>query len=79
MKQLYWNLNNLKNFPYPIVIFESPQRIKRTLDDLKNFWGDRQAVVGRELTKKFESIYRGKISQINPREQGEFVLVVNYE
>lgn len=72
-------LNNFKNFPYPIVIFESPQRINRTLDDIKNSWGDRQVIIGREMTKKFESIYRGKISEIQIREQGEFVIIINHE
>jgi 16S rRNA (cytidine1402-2'-O)-methyltransferase len=36
-------------------------------------------MVGRELTKKFETIYRGKISEVLPqiKEKGEFVLIVS--
>ncbi|MGA2666590.1 MAG: 16S rRNA (cytidine(1402)-2'-O)-methyltransferase [Patescibacteria group bacterium] len=68
----------IKNFEYPIVIFESPHRIKKTLMDIKENLGDRQVIVGRELTKKFEEILRGKVSSIQPKikEQGEFVILI---
>lgn len=62
---------------YPVIIYESPHRIIKTLKQLEEV-GKFEIVVGRELTKKFETIYRGKISevinQIEPR--GEFVIVV---
>lgn len=61
-----------------IVFFESPHRIKKTLKDLMGIFYERDVVVLRELTKKFEKIYRGKIkdiiNDINPK--GEFVVVV---
>ena len=65
----------LKDFP--IVLYESPYRIIKTLNDLQLTIGDKQIVVCRELTKKFETIYRGKISQILPKikPKGEFVIV----
>jgi 16S rRNA (cytidine1402-2'-O)-methyltransferase len=74
-------LGSLKTFPYPIVIFESPYRIQKTLEDIQKSLGDRQIIVGRELTKKFEEILRGKISEVLPkiREQGEFVIIINNE
>jgi len=63
---------------YPVIIYESPYRILKTLKQLgeiNNF----EVVICRELTKKFETVYRGKINdiiqQIKPR--GEFVVVVN--
>ncbi|MDP2934617.1 MAG: 16S rRNA (cytidine(1402)-2'-O)-methyltransferase [bacterium] len=68
----------LSEYKYPIVIYESPHRIIKTLNELKNI-GEFDIVVGRELTKKFETIYRGKISEIIPKiePRGEFVIVVN--
>jgi 16S rRNA (cytidine1402-2'-O)-methyltransferase len=62
---------------YPVIIYESPYRILKTLRELNNFSGF-DIVVGRELTKMFETIYRGKISEIidkiEPR--GEFVIAL---
>jgi 16S rRNA (cytidine1402-2'-O)-methyltransferase len=65
---------------YPVIIYESPHRILKTLkelNDLDNF----DIVIGRELTKKFETIYRGRIKDIiNQIEKsiikGEFVIVI---
>jgi 16S rRNA (cytidine1402-2'-O)-methyltransferase len=60
---------------YPVVIYESPYRILKTLKEL-NEAGKFDIVVGRELTKKFETVYRGDIKdiikQIKPK--GEFVI-----
>lgn len=61
---------------YPVIIYESPYRILKTLNEL-NEVGKFDIAVGRELTKKFETISRGKIKdiikQIKPK--GEFVIV----
>lgn len=64
----------------PVVLYESPHRIPRTLRDLRKACGDREIVVCRELTKKFEQVWRGKLSDAleqfsSPR--GEFVLVLS--
>jgi 16S rRNA (cytidine1402-2'-O)-methyltransferase len=61
------------------VLYESPYRILKTLNDLREALGDLPVVVCRELTKKFETIYRGKISQIIPKikPKGEFVVVIS--
>ena len=63
----------------PVVICESPYRIIATLKAIQEIAGDREVVLGRELTKKFEDILRGKISEILPkiRSQGEFVIIIN--
>ncbi len=60
---------------YPVVIYESTHRIKKTLAELKEL-EDFECVIGRELTKKFETIYYGKISEIKIEEKGEFVLII---
>jgi len=60
------------------VLYESPYRIKKLMDEILEFVGDREIVVCRELTKKFEEIYRGKVSEIigEVKEKGEFVIIV---
>ncbi|MBM2821121.1 MAG: rsmI [Candidatus Berkelbacteria bacterium] len=70
--------SKIKEYSWPMVIFESPFRIKKTLNDLQSVLGDRKIIIGRELTKKFEEILRGKISEVLPkvREQGEFILII---
>jgi len=64
-------------YKYPVAIYESPYRILKTLKELNNF-GNFDIVIGRELTKKFETIYRGKISEIIDKiePKGEFVIVI---
>jgi 16S rRNA (cytidine1402-2'-O)-methyltransferase len=47
-----------------IVFYESPVRIFTSLQDIYNVLGDREIVVARELTKIFEEIRRGKVSEI---------------
>ncbi len=66
----------------PVIFFEAPYRIIRTLEDVQKTAGNRQVVVGRELTKKFEKIYRGLVDEILKKLQdenikGEFTVIVN--
>ncbi len=65
---------------YTVVFYESSHRIKKCIQELVEFvGGDREVCICRELTKKFESIYRGKISAIanmDIPDKGEFVVVV---
>lgn len=64
------------------VFYESTHRILKTLNKLKDLGlGDKQVIVCRELTKKFETIYRGNIEEVlNKLEKdvtkGEFVVIV---
>jgi 16S rRNA (cytidine1402-2'-O)-methyltransferase len=65
-----------------LVLYESPHRLLRTLEDLKKTLGNRRAAVCRELTKKFEEVLRGTLEELttafsNRAVQGEFVLVVH--
>ena len=65
-----------------IVFYESTHRIIKTLERLKEILDDkRQIVVGREMTKKFETIYRGSVLQVldelkKGNSKGEFVVIV---
>jgi 16S rRNA (cytidine1402-2'-O)-methyltransferase len=67
--------------PQTLVFFEAPHRLVSCLKDMRQVLGDRQAVVARELTKKFEEIVRGLLSDVvkhfektSPR--GEAVILV---
>lgn len=74
-------LETLRNEPRTMVMYESPYRVVRTLRDLEATLGNRQIVVVRELTKKFEEVVRGSLTEINSdieqlKLKGEFVLVI---
>ncbi len=66
---------------HTVVFYESGHRILKCLQELKMVLSaKRQIVVCRELTKKFETIYRGNIDNIIEQmqdERGEFVVVIN--
>jgi len=64
-----------------LIFYESPMRVLETLADIREVLGDRRAALARELTKKFEEVLRGKISEIIGElgarvVKGEIVLVV---
>jgi 16S rRNA (cytidine1402-2'-O)-methyltransferase len=52
---------------WPFVIYESPQRLASTLNDLIQAVGDRQVTIGRELTKLHEEVFRGTLSEAAER------------
>ncbi len=66
----------------PVIFYESTYRIIKTLKQLAEIVPTRQLIVARELTKKFETIYRGVAREILNQFQitstkGEFVVIVN--
>jgi 16S rRNA (cytidine1402-2'-O)-methyltransferase len=66
---------------WTLVAFETPHRLLEALGDLEAAFGDRPLVVCRELTKRFEEIWRGTISQArahfaSQEPRGEFTLVI---
>jgi 16S rRNA (cytidine1402-2'-O)-methyltransferase len=67
----------LAEYKYPVIIYESPYRVIKTLNELVQI-NDFEIVIGRELSKKFETIYRGKIKDIIGKIElrGEFVIVL---
>jgi 16S rRNA (cytidine1402-2'-O)-methyltransferase len=74
-------LTELASDPRTVVIFESPQRLLRTLEELKKLCGDRECAVAREMTKKFEEFSRGTIEEVlehygNKSVKGEIVILL---
>ncbi len=75
-------IRQLANLKYPVIFYESPHRILKTLNELKILNQNLRMVVARELTKKFETIYRGNIGKVigeieKDKIKGEFVVIVN--
>lgn len=62
-----------------LVIYESPLRVKKTLEDLHHILGDRNLVLARELTKMFETITRTTLKESLSEDidtRGEYVIIV---
>jgi 16S rRNA (cytidine1402-2'-O)-methyltransferase len=57
-------LEALRDEPRTLVFYESPRRVHALLSDMQALWGDRRVVVARELTKKFEEVLRGRITEV---------------
>lgn len=74
----------LKDREETLIFYESPHRLLITLEAMKEIFGDREAVIVRELTKKFEEISRGHLSGLFQKFSkgkifGEIVLLVTGE
>jgi 16S rRNA (cytidine1402-2'-O)-methyltransferase len=74
-------LKELEEVRETLILYESPHRLSETLKDILEILGDREIVLTRELTKVYEEILRGKVSQIQNligerKLKGEITLVV---
>jgi len=74
-------LEGLRSEPRTVVFYESPHHIERTLAEIAEVIGERDVVVGRELTKVFEEILRGRVSAVRRSlaekpARGEYTIVV---
>lgn len=74
-------LESLKPFEGTLVLYESPYRIEKLLGELVEVFPDRQVVLARELTKKFEEYLRGKPAELlelakKRSLKGEFVVMI---
>ena len=72
---------SIENEERTIIFYETPHRLKRALKDMLEILGDRKVVLARELTKMYEEIIRGKLSQIlskidSKEIKGEITLIV---
>ncbi|AUT01052.1 16S rRNA (cytidine(1402)-2'-O)-methyltransferase [Nostoc sp. CENA543] len=76
------HLETLQTESRTIIFYESPHRLRDTLQDLAEIWGsDRQIVLARELTKLYEEFWRGSLEEAiahyqQKEPQGEYTLVV---
>ncbi len=67
--------------PHTLIFYESPYRLHAFLQDALQVYGDRQAAVANDLTKKFEQVDRGLLSALIPlyadqKLRGEFTVVI---
>ncbi len=74
-------LAQLVNEERTLILFESPHRLCRFLEDALEVLGERNIVITRELTKHFEEIFRGNISEAlekfrTTEPRGEFTIVI---
>ena len=73
-------LEQLKAYNSTLIFYEAPHRIHEMLDDIKEIiGGERQIAIAREITKKFEEIYRGTVEEIikqNIEFKGELVIIL---
>jgi len=77
-------LEELKGEKRTVIFYESCHRLLKTLKDIEEIFGDCSICVVREMTKKFEEVLRGKVSEIIQHFQGniprgEFILLLSLE
>jgi 16S rRNA (cytidine1402-2'-O)-methyltransferase len=70
-----------RDSPHTLVFYETPHRLRDFLADALSVYGDRPAAVANELTKLFENVQRGSLSELLARVEaeeprGEFVVVI---
>lgn len=75
-------LEEASSLEHTLVFFESPHRVLAVLREMLEIFGDREAVLSRELTKKFEEISRGRLSTLveqfsKKKPLGEIVLIIS--
>ena len=72
-------LENLKSLKATMIFYEAPHRLEKTLENMLKILGNRNISISREISKKYEEVYRGNISQVIEEAKdakGEFVIVV---
>jgi len=70
-----------RDSPHTLIFYESPHRLREFLADALAVYGDRPAAVANELTKLFESVRRGTLSElvaalVDTEPRGEYVVVI---
>lgn len=73
-------LKKMKFNTCSMIFYEAPHRILKTMELMLEVFGDREVSLSREISKKYESVYRGNISSLLPTlidVKGEFVVVVS--
>lgn len=75
------HLESVKNTRNTLIFYEGPTKVKATLKDMLSVFGDRPAAIARELTKIYEQVIRGTLSELiehfeTTEPKGEFVILV---
>lgn len=73
-------LEQLKKIKDTLIFYEAPHRIMKTLNQMLEVFGNRKICIAREISKKFETIYRGTIQEVlasGEEMKGEIVLLVD--
>ena len=73
-------LEKLTSFSTTLIFFEAVHRLKATLQLMQTVWRERRFALARELTKKYETIYRGQLSMLKLEKihyKGEFVIIID--
>ena len=72
-------LEDLKEHKFTLVFYEAPHRITKTLENIKQIFGNRQGAIIREISKKYEEVIRGDIDTLietSVNLKGEIVLII---
>lgn len=72
-------LQNIASFSDTLIFYESPHRIYQTLQDMLEILGNRKISISREISKKYEEVYRGTIEEILREikgSKGEMVIIL---
>ncbi len=77
-------LEELAAFRGTVILYEAPPRLGGTLEDVRTHFGERRVALCRELTKKFETVIRGSVTEVleevgRKTPKGECVLVIEKE
>ncbi len=70
-----------KESPHTLIFYESPYRLEAFLSDALEVFGDREAAIANDLTKLFESVLRGTLSELvqlagKEKPKGEYIVVI---
>lgn len=72
-------LEELKNYKETLIFYESPHRIEKLLLDIEKIMGNRKICISREISKRYEEVYRGNVIEIKNQMtdvRGELVIVL---
>lgn len=74
-------LGEIACLPGTLLLYEAPHRLEETLRDIREVLGERQIVVARELTKIYEELIRGSVSEVlksvsSEKVRGEIVILI---
>ena len=74
----------IENFDFPVIYYESPHRLLKNLELVKEILPDKKVILGRELTKIFEEVVRGSLEEVidyfknnKDKTKGEIVVILH--